>query len=406
MKKLLLLFILFSTLTFGQNYTIKKNFDGSISLSDDKDPMKSFTMIPNGEGIYVTNDLNVMDSYTLTRLNNDDFKFTSNSNPLNSYTIRKNSDYLMGTTYSTTNDFDVFDSYTTRKNIDGSIITTNDFNVFDSSTMRYNYDGTSAQITRDYPNYNQNMNGAYADPYVSQKPIITYQNPYRNSGGAYQNPTEGTVDYNAFARGFARGFSQSMNFYAAISAIEAERKRKWDNKVNISPDFDFTRGSYKKFSLKKGNKKYEIKYFKPPYWLFYKKQKYSTRVRYFDALFGRPYSDGRNLKFWMGIQNKLGGLEPSFYIEKEKKSFNNSGGFKRYVEMNLFGLPNKTIILINENVTKNGNKVLVGKCLNSINDMLLIVRFEIHPNQNSNIEFEFQRLIKVINYTLNNISII
>lgn len=394
MKKISLIFIMFSILTFGQNYTIEKNFDGSISLTDDKNPMKTFTMVQNGDDLYITNDLNVLNSYTLTRLSNGDYSFTNDNNILNSYTISKNS---YGT-YSTSNDYDIFDSYTTIKNPDGTVTTTNDFNVFDSSTMRYSFNGT-AKISSDFPKYNGG--GAYQNNNSG-----AYVNPSYNSGGAYQNPTAAIVDYGAFNKGFQQGMN-NYALYSQLEAIEAEKKRRWDNKVNLSPEFDFTKGSYKKFKFKKSKKKYEIEFFKPPYWGFITRGSKYSKVKYFDALLGRQYSDGRDLKFWITIKNKLGGLPPSFYIDKEIKTFEKIEGFKRYIEMNLFELPTKSIVLINENVNKYGNKILVGKCMNSVNNMFLTVRFQIQSTSIvSNIEHEFQRLLKVINYTLNNIKFI
>ena len=184
MKKLILLLLFIPLVSFGQDYTIKRNVDGSINISDDKNPLKSLTMRKQVDGSYKTIDnSNALSSYTLKRQVDGSFKFSSDSNPLNSYTIKRNID----NSYTTINDRDIFDSKTTRQNVDGSSTTRNDFNFFDSSTATQNINGTiSVKKNPNYstpniqpviiPNNNSANSGSYANP-----------NGY-SSKGAYQNP--------------------------------------------------------------------------------------------------------------------------------------------------------------------------------------------------------------------------
>ena len=43
----------------------------------------------------------------------------------------------------------------------------------------------------------------------------------RTSGGAYQNPTEGIVDYGAFSQGFEKGLKPGLDF---LKEQEKEKK--------------------------------------------------------------------------------------------------------------------------------------------------------------------------------------
>ena len=60
----------------------------------------------------------------------------------------------------------------------------------------------------------------------------------RTSGGAYQNPTEGIVDYGAFSQGFEKGLKPGLDF------LKAEEKRKRIRKKSFR---------YKKNQVSRGN---------------------------------------------------------------------------------------------------------------------------------------------------------
>ena len=184
MKKLLLLLLLVPLLSFGQNYTIERNVDGSLTMYDNSNPLKGWTMRKQVDGSYQTTDnSNVLNSYTLRRQPSGNYEFTSDSNPLNSYSINKNVD----NSYSTVNNRDIFDSKTTTQNVDGSYTTRNDFDFLDSSIATQNVDGTiSVNKTPNYskPNFVLS-NSTYSNSNI--QPVIIPKNNY-SSTGAYANP--------------------------------------------------------------------------------------------------------------------------------------------------------------------------------------------------------------------------
>ena len=64
----------------------------------------------------------------------------------------------------------------------------------------------------------------------------------RTSGGAYQNPTEGIVDYGAFSDAFEKGLKPGLDFLKEQEKKEKEKPPTFDSNVNKSPGQDFSVG--------------------------------------------------------------------------------------------------------------------------------------------------------------------
>ena len=141
-------------------------------------------------------------SFTIRQLESGDYKITSNSNPLNTWTVYKQVDGSLKfvndndlldsftskvnvdgsrTTYS---DSDVLSSFTTRRNVDGSYTTRNNQNLLESSTTSRNVDGsyTTSSYSSSLPNVTAGSQTS------TGLPNVTNNTQAYSNAGAYTNP--------------------------------------------------------------------------------------------------------------------------------------------------------------------------------------------------------------------------
>ncbi|MDA9183253.1 TonB family protein [Flavobacteriaceae bacterium] len=178
---------------------------------------------------------------------------TSNdSNIFDSYTSSKNYDGSV----TTSNDSNILDSYTSRKNYDGSVTTSNDSNILDSYTSSKNYDGSVTTSNNSVIPKRSTSRKSYYNPELATS-IAKAQSGYGKVSSGYSTGVSENVlvagaaaaapKFVNYSEAFSQGYKKSMDAITpALLAAQAnynspeavERRLKYrDNAINQINNF-------------------------------------------------------------------------------------------------------------------------------------------------------------------------